>query len=164
MADARRRPRETERGGRDGTPDGTEARESLLGWRRTSVDTHVVTLEFARATQVRLSVPEDRPTHALAALVELFVGRPNVVSGRLGLMEVLPEDGPGYFTYAIGVECEGGARKVEHDVRAVLRDLPPERFPITLVPPTARYLTRDAIVFFERKPRPRSWIRRLLRR
>lgn len=125
---------------------------------------HVVTLEFAKATQVRLGVPADRPTEAMSALVGLFSESPNVVSGRLGLMEVLPEDQPSYFTYVIGIECEGGARRTEQEALAVLRELPPGRLPISIVPPTARFFTREAIVFYSRKARPRSWFRRLIGR
>jgi len=125
---------------------------------------HVVTLEFAKATQVRLGVPEDRPTAALGALVGLFADTPEVVSARLGLMEVLPEDGPSYFTYAIGIECEGSPRGVEQRALAVLQELPPGRLPITLVPPTARFFKREAVVFYTRAARRRSWLRRLLGR
>jgi hypothetical protein len=125
---------------------------------------HVVTLEFAKATQVRISVPADRPTRALTALARLFADCPNVVSGRLGLMEVLPEDQPSYFTYVIGIECEGGARRVEQKALAVLREAPAGRFPVSIVPPTARFFTREAVVFYSRKARSKSWLRRLLGR
>lgn len=128
------------------------------------MESHVVTLEFARATQVRLGVPEDRPTAALMALGELFAECPRVVSARLGLMEVLPEDREGYFTYTVGIECEGDAREVEQRALAVLRDVPAGRWPIAIVPPTARFVPRDAVVFYTRAPRPRSWLRRLLGR
>jgi hypothetical protein len=125
---------------------------------------HVVTLEFAKATQVRISGPADRPTEAVGALVELFADCPNVVSARLGLMEVLPEDGDSYFTYVVGIECEGSARSVEQRAAAVLQEVPPGRLPIAFVPPTARFFTRDAVVFYSRKAKPRSWIKRVLGR
>ena len=125
---------------------------------------HVVTLEFAKATQVRISAPADQPTDALRALVGLFANSPSVVSGRLGLMEVLPEDQPSYFTYVIGIECDGSARRVEQKALAVLREVPAGRLPISLVPPTARFFTREAIVFYSRKAKSKSWVRRLLGR
>jgi hypothetical protein len=125
---------------------------------------HVVTLEFAKATQVRLGVPTDRPTEALSALAGLFADCPNVVSARLGLMEVLPEAEASYFTYSIGIECEGGARRVEQRALAVLQEVPAGRLPISIVPPTARFFTREAVVFYSRKAKPRSWLRRLLGR
>jgi len=128
------------------------------------MESHVVTLEFARATQVRLGVPPDRPEDAIRALVALFADCPNVVSARLGLMEVLPEDQASYFTYVVGIECDGRARGVEQKALAVLREVPAGRLPIAVVPPTARFFTREAIVFYSRAARPRSWLRRLLRR
>jgi len=125
---------------------------------------HVVTLEFAKATQVRISAPAEQPTEALKALVGLFAVSPNVVAGRLGLMEVLPEDQPSYFTYVIGIECEGGVRRTEQKALALLREVPAGRLPISIVPPTARFFTREALVFYSRKAKPRSWFRRLLGR
>jgi len=128
------------------------------------MESHVVTLEFAKATQVRIGAPADRPLEALVALAELFADCPNVVSARLGLMEVLPEDRPSYLTYVVGIECEGGARRVERRALDALQEVQPARLPIALVPPTARFFTRDALVFYSRKARPSSWIRRLFGR
>ncbi|MFT3914516.1 MAG: enhanced serine sensitivity protein SseB C-terminal domain-containing protein [Anaeromyxobacteraceae bacterium] len=128
------------------------------------MESHVVTWEFSRATQVRLGAPEDRPNDALAALVGLLAECPEVSAARLGVMEVLPEDREAYFTWAIGIDCPAGARgAIEQRALALLRELPPSRLPIAFVPPTARYLARGAVEFYRRAPR-RSWLARLFGR
>jgi len=121
-----------------------------------------VAVTFEKPTKVRLGVPADQPVEALRALVGLFSKSPEVVSGRLGLMEVLPEGQASYFTYVVGIECDRDAHDVEERAVALLQESPAGRFPISVVPPTEQFLTREAIVFYSRSAKPTSLLRRLL--
>lgn len=120
------------------------------------------TVTFDKPTTVRLGVPADQPVEALEALVELFSRSPEVVSGRLGLMEVLPEGEASYFTYVVGIECDGDAHGTEERALSLLQKVPAGRFPISVVPPTEQFFTRKAIVFYSRSTRPKSFLRWLL--
>jgi hypothetical protein len=67
---------------------------------------------------IRIGVPAERHHHptraaragtpaqaAIDTLITLFSQMENVVSARLGLMEILHPDGNSEFTYTVGIQC-----------------------------------------------------------
>ena len=99
-------------------------------------------------TRIRTGVPAERPEAALAALVNLFSARDDVISGRLGLMEVFDAGGSSEFSYTIGIECSGDVDAILRCAAEALESVPTERWPIDLMPFTREYFPPEAIVFF----------------
>jgi hypothetical protein len=117
--------------------------------------------------RIRIGVPSEIPEAAIAALVTLFSEMENVVSARLGLMEILSSDGDSQFTYTIGIECSSDEQETIELAVEVLRSVPAARWPISIFPPTSRYFTKGAIVFFGKATeakRAKGWLARLFSR
>lgn len=77
------------------------------------------------------------------------------------LNEVLQPDGASEFTYTIGIECSSRQQETMAQALEVLQTVPSGRWPISLMPPTDQFFTRDAVVFFRRRAEARSWFARL---
>jgi hypothetical protein len=99
-------------------------------------------------TRIRTGAPAEKPQAALDALSKLFLEKQNVISARLGLMEMLYPDGKSEFTYAIGIQCSSDEAPTIQQAVEVLQSAPPGRWPISIFPPTNQYFTKDAIIFF----------------
>ncbi|MGH9875666.1 MAG: enhanced serine sensitivity protein SseB C-terminal domain-containing protein, partial [Pyrinomonadaceae bacterium] len=56
-------------------------------------------LNIPAGARIRIGVPAEKPQEAIDALTTLFSEMPNVVSARLGLMEILSPDGTSEFNY-----------------------------------------------------------------
>ena len=112
-------------------------------------------------TRMRIGVPAERPEQAINALVKLFSGSESVLSARLGLMEILLPDGKSDVSYTIGVEVIADRDEIQRKTFDVLRSVPGGRWPIAVVPVTARYFTDQAIVFYRRQGTPKTWWSRL---
>jgi len=119
---------------------------------------------------IRIGVPAERPEAAISALIKLFSGIENVMSARLGLMEILHPDGNSEFTYTVGIQCSAGHEDVIQQAVAVLRSVPAGRWPISIFPLTGQYFTKEAILFFARASeaneatQARGWVSRLFHR
>jgi SseB protein C-terminal domain len=141
-------------------------------WAKKSMKNHAIEVDIPTGTRMRLGVPAELPTIAIAALVELFSGMDNVVRARLGLMEKVSQEGVGAFSYTIGFECLDNKERTEEEVLHVLQQIPMGRWPIAIVPPNL--LTAEAIVFYTRSEKKTSsnlnwtkwphWLSRLFRR
>ncbi len=114
--------------------------------------------------RIRIGAPAERPQAAIDALIKLFSERQNVISARVGLMEILHPDGKSEFTYTVGIQCSADEQATIQQAVKVLQSAPAGRWPISIFPPTNQYFTKDAIVFFSRATERRSWFARLLRR
>src|SRR6266851_1282558 len=91
--------------------------------------------------KIRTGVPAERPQAALDALIALFSKMDNVVSARLGLIEILYADGNSEFTYAIGIQCSTGEQETIDQAVEVLQSVPAGRWSISVFPPTSQYFT-----------------------
>ena len=111
---------------------------------------------------MRIGVPAEQPEHAINALVKLFSETENVLSARLGLMEILLPEGKSDFSYTIGIEVASDKENIHRRTLDVLRSIPGGRWPIAVVPVTAQYFTDQAIVFYRRQRRQKNWWSRLL--
>lgn len=87
-------------------------------------------------TTIRTGVPAERPQEAIDALTKLFAEKDNVVSARLGLMEIVHADGRSEFTYTIGIQCSAGERDTIQEAIERLQASPivAGRFPSFLLP------------------------------
>ena len=121
----------------------------------------VVVVSVPPGTRMRIGVPAEQPEHAINALVKLFSGSENVLSARLGLMEILLPDGKSDFSYTIGVEVIADQDNIHRKMFDVLRSVPGGRWPISVVPVTAQYFTHQAIVFYRRQRKQKTWWSRL---
>jgi hypothetical protein len=99
---------------------------------------------------IRIGVPAERPQAAIDALITFFSEMENVVSARLGLMEILHPDGNSEFTYTVGIQCSSDEQDTIRKAVEVLRTVPAGRWPISIFPPTNQYFTKEALVFFGR--------------
>jgi hypothetical protein len=99
-------------------------------------------------TRIRTGAPAERPQAALDGLIKLFSQKQNVISARLGLMEMLYPDGKSEFTYTVGIQCSSDEQATIQQAVEVLQSAPAGRWPISIFPPTNQYFTKDAIVFF----------------
>ena len=95
-------------------------------------------------------MPTEKPQAAIDALIKLFAEMENVVSARLGLMEILHPDGNSEFTYTVGIQCSSDDEDTIQQAVEVLRSVPAGRWPISIFPPTNQYFTKEAVVFFGR--------------
>lgn len=111
---------------------------------------------------IRVGVPAERPEQAIDALRKLFAEKDNVVSARLGLMEIVYPDGNSVFTYTIGIDCAQDELSTIQQAVATLTTVPEGRWPISVVPSTNQYFSADAIVFFKRNRK--SPLRRFFRK
>lgn len=102
-------------------------------------------------TSIRIGVPAEQPQEAIAVLVRLFSERDDVISARLGLMEILHGNAPSEFTYTIGIECESSEEDIIRLALEVLESVPTGRWPISLAPTTTQFFTPEAIIFFRRQ-------------
>ncbi len=125
------------------------------------MDNRVVEVSVPAGTRMRIGVPAEQPDHAISALVKLFSGNEEVLSARLGLMEILLPGGKSDFSYTIGVEVIAHQDDIRRKTLDVLRSVPGGRWPIALVPVTAQYFTDQAIVFYRRHRKQRTWWSRL---
>lgn len=103
-------------------------------------------------TTIRIGVPAERPEQAIDALVNFLAEKDNVVSARLGLMEILHPDGRSEFTYTMGIQCSVAECETVQQAIETLQTVPAGRWPISVVPPTSQYFSKDAIVFFRKTP------------
>lgn len=128
---------------------------------------YVLEIDIPTGMRMRFGVPAEQPTLAIAALIELFSRMDNVVSAKLGLMEKVAEEGPGEFSYTVGLECLGNEEHTKGEILRVLQEVPGGRWPIAIVP--SSFLTSEAIVFYARDKAPsslhskkrRGWLSRL---
>jgi SseB protein C-terminal domain len=111
-------------------------------------------------SRIRIGVPAERPEAALAALVNLFSARDDVISARLGLMEVIDAGGSSEFSYIVGIECGGDANAILAEAAKALEPIPAARWPIDLMLFTREYFPPEAIVFFG-NDKARGWFSRL---
>jgi hypothetical protein len=81
-------------------------------------------------------VPAEKPQAAIDALITFFSEMENVVSARLGLMEILHPDGNSEFTYTVGIQCSSDEQDTIRKAVEVLRTVPAGRWPISIFPPT----------------------------
>jgi hypothetical protein len=114
--------------------------------------------------RIRIGAPAERPQAAIDALIKLFSEKQNVISARLGLMEMLYPDGKSEFTYTVGIQCSSDEQATIQQAVEVLQSAPAGRWPISIFPPTNQYFTKDAVVFFGRANKGGSWLARLLHR
>jgi len=108
-------------------------------------------------------VPAERPEEAIAALTKIFSENENVISARLGLMEILRGGASSEFTYTIGIECATDEEDTLKAAITVLGSIPTGRWPISICPVTSRFFTPQAILFF-RRSETKGWISRLFGR
>ncbi len=99
-------------------------------------------------TTISIGAPAERPQAALDALIKIFSEGQNVISARLGLMEMRYPGGKSEFTYTIGIQCSSDEQTTIRQAAEALQAAPPGRWPISICPPTGQYFTKDAIVFF----------------
>ncbi|MGO4391884.1 enhanced serine sensitivity protein SseB C-terminal domain-containing protein [Variovorax sp. M-6] len=131
------------------------------------MSTCVVETQIPVGSRVRIGVPAEQPEEAIAALREHLKERKEVDAAFLGLMEVAPPDRNSYFTYTIGLRCTSVNREEEETaVLEVLLRSSIGRWPISLLPLTDTYFTREAICIFEQEPAPKraGFLARLLGR
>jgi len=122
----------------------------------------VLEVSVPAGTRMRIGVPAEQPEHAINALVKVFSETENVLSARLGLMEILLPEGKSDFSYTIGIEVAYDKENIHRKTLDVLRSVPGGRWPIAVVPVTAQYFTDQAIVFYRRQRRQTNWWSRLL--
>jgi len=67
------------------------------------MNNRVLEVSVPAGTRMRIGVPAEQPEHAINALVKLFSETENVLSARLGLMEILLPEGKSDFSYTIGI-------------------------------------------------------------
>lgn len=120
----------------------------------------VVEVSFSTETPVRIGVPAEMPEEAVKALIQLFSGIDNVMSARLGMMETLNVDGKSEFCYTIGIECTTDEAAITETALNALRSVPTGRLPIAIVSVTDRFFTSEAIVFYQRHAKKKSWLSR----
>ena len=99
-------------------------------------------------SRIRVGAPAERPQEAIDVLLELFAQNRNVLSARLGLMEIQYPDGRTEFSYTIGIECSGDDTRIAQKAIQAVSTVPDARWPIVIVPPKAPYFSKDAIVFY----------------
>lgn len=102
-------------------------------------------------TSIRIGAPAEQPQEAITALIKIFSEKDNVLSARLGLMEILRVDAPSEFTYTIGIECASGEEDAISAAIEVLKSVPTGRWPISICPATNQFFTAEAIIFFRRQ-------------
>jgi hypothetical protein len=122
---------------------------------------HIVEFTASEDTKIRIGVPATQPKEAIEALIRLFSEMENVLSARLGLMEILHSEGNSIFTYIIGITCTSKQEVVNQQAIEVLQLAHNGDGPICIVPPTEQYFTDEAIVFFKRESKPQNWFSRL---
>jgi hypothetical protein len=110
-----------------------------------------VTENLPAGTSIRIGVPAEQPQKAIAALIKFFSEKDNVLSARLGLMEILRVNAPSEFTYTVGIECASGENDIIKAAIEVLESVPTGRWPISICPATTQFFTTEAIVFFRRQ-------------
>lgn len=147
---------------------GVRASGGLICESDRSMSNKIIDINIPAGSRVRIGVPAERPDEAIEALIRLFDEYSNVISARLGLMEVEIAAGTSQFTYTIGIDCTRDSDSVVQRALDVLRDAPMARWPISLVPSSDRYFTSEAIVFYRKDlrnnvmPAKNGWIARLL--
>lgn len=102
-------------------------------------------------SSIRIGVPAEQPEDAIAALRKVFFENDNVISARLGLMEILHPNGPSEFTYTIGIQCEPDEQDIITTALDALQSVSAGRWPISICPLTSQFFTPEAIVFFRKK-------------
>ena len=106
--------------------------------------------DLPAGTSIRIGVPAEQPQEAIAALIRVFSEKDNVLSARLGLMEILPAGKPSEFTYTIGIDCASGEEDIVMAAVEALKYVPTGRWPISICPATSQFFTPEAVVFFRR--------------
>ena len=100
--------------------------------------------------RIRIGNPAERPQAAIEKLVALFSGMGNVISARLGMMEILSPNGDSELAYTVGIHCSSDEQETIQQAVEVLQSAPAGRWPISIFPPTSQYFTKEAIVFYRR--------------
>ena len=110
----------------------------------------ILELDFPEGTSFRKGVPSDEPKELLSALINMFEGSPPVTSARLGLVEFLPPDEDGIFSYVIGISSSTSAEEMEIKAKNVGLSTPMGRWPAIIVnyKGNENLFTSDAIIFY----------------
>jgi hypothetical protein len=115
-------------------------------------------------SRIRVGAPAERPKEAIDALLALFAQNENVLSARLGLMEIQYPDGRSDFTYTIGIECSGDESSIFAKAIEAVCGVPDARWPISIVPPTPPFFSKEAIVFYKQNRDRKKPFAELLRK
>ena len=115
-------------------------------------------------SKIRVGAPAERPEGAIDALLKLFAGKENVVSARLGLMEIQYPEGGSEFMYTIGIECSADETSTIQEAIDTISTIREGRWPISIVPPASQYFSSEAIVFYSQNTKRKNFLGRLLRR
>lgn len=121
----------------------------------------IVEVSVPAGTRMRIGVPAEKPEQAINALVAFFSVTDAVTSARLGLMELLLPEGKSDFSYTVGIEATSDRESIHQKTLDILRSVPGGRWPISVVPVTAQYFTDQAIVFYRRQRKQKTWWSRL---
>lgn len=117
-----------------------------------SMSNKIINSELPVGARIRIGVPNDAPEAVVSALNTHFSSRPQVLSARLGLMEVLSdENSEGFFTYTIGILCsapEHSDTEITAAMNAITK-IPTGRWPISFFPPTEAYFTAQSITVYQ---------------
>lgn len=118
---------------------------------------HAIQTEIPVGSRVRIGVPAEMPSDAIAILQAHLRKREAVESAHLGLMEVQPPSGNSYFTYTIGLRCNPSQQAEEVDAALkVLVQAEMGRWPISVFPLSDAYFTQEALRFYERSEAPKK--------
>ncbi|MDA7419247.1 enhanced serine sensitivity protein SseB C-terminal domain-containing protein [Xenophilus arseniciresistens] len=112
-----------------------------------------IAVSLPSGARIRIGVPAEEPADAISTLRAHFGGRPAVEAAYLGLMEVMPQGSPSFFSYTVGLRCDPSGQAAEDEaVLKVLENVPTGRgrWPISVVPFNNTYFTAEAICFYER--------------
>lgn len=115
-------------------------------------------------SKIRVGAPAEKPQEAIDALLKLFAEKENVLSARLGLMEIQYPEGRSDFMYTIGIECSANETCTIQEAIETISTVPGGRWPISIVPPTSPYFSGDAIVFYSQNATRKNLLSRLLGR
>lgn len=115
-------------------------------------------------SKIRVGRPAEKPEEAIEALLTLFANKDNVLSARLGLMEIQYPNGSTEFTYTIGIECSADETTIIQEAINIVSNVPAGRWPISIVPPTAPYFSNEAIVFYTQTANRTKTLTRMLRK
>jgi hypothetical protein len=120
--------------------------------------------DIPAGSRIRVGAPAERPQEAIDILLQLFAQNRNVVSARLGLMEIFYPDGRTEFSYTIGIECSEDATAVTREAIDAISTVRSARWPISVVPAEGPYFSKDAIVFYSQNDKVKKPFKKMLKK
>ena len=110
-------------------------------------------LTFPIKERIQLGVPEEELVDVIATLAKFFANKNYVTAAHLGSLQILHPEKESRLCYTLGIQCSSDEVGINRHAFEILETMRDAKWPISVLPFTNQYFTKDAITIFRRDPK-----------